>query len=64
MIDITSKILDLKLFEAEVIDIDETNHWENSDQITLRQSEGALIVLRLCTRQISQNPYPIRILPS
>ncbi|MBD0243227.1 hypothetical protein IAF68_25020, partial [Acinetobacter baumannii] len=47
MIDITSKILDLKLFEAEVIDIDETNHWENSDQITLRQSEGALIVLRI-----------------
>ncbi len=29
-----------------------------------QQKEKKLYVLRLCTRQISQNPYPIRILLS
>ncbi|HFF5445889.1 TPA: hypothetical protein ACGDWD_003611, partial [Acinetobacter baumannii] len=61
MIDITSKILDLKLFEAEVIDIDETNHWENSDQITLRQSEGALIVLRINYESEKKESYSVSL---
>lgn len=38
------------------------------DLLAYRRSEGALIREHykhlLCTRQISQNPYPIRVLPS
>ena len=29
-----------------------------------RQNEPKSYIKKLCTRQISQNPYPIRILPS
>nr|WP_283397343.1 winged helix-turn-helix transcriptional regulator [Acinetobacter baumannii] len=33
--------------------------WHLLNEGTLRFNE-----IRLCTRQISQNPYPIRVLPS
>ena len=29
-----------------------------------KTEEGELLILKLCTRQISQNPYPIRLLLS
>ena len=40
----------------------------NAEQAKIMSNQAYLDIeiykLRLCTRQISQNPYPIRILPS
>ncbi|WP_410204842.1 hypothetical protein [Acinetobacter baumannii] len=37
------------------------NHWENSDQITLRQSEGALIVLRINYESEKKESYSVSL---
>ncbi|EXA78702.1 RDD family protein [Acinetobacter baumannii 25493_8] len=54
---IGKKIVGIRIVDAE------TNGKVNLTRIFLLRSV-VFIILNLCTRQISQNPYPIRVLPS
>ena len=60
---ITRKILELELFKApeENIDVSESNHWDDGDQITILESESALLALRISNLGEDSDTYSVSL---